>query len=205
VLALKAIALTTATLHSRSTFGATSSTIKNAYTDSESHFVKVEAIHTIAAVAEFGGASQDEVEELMSDFQDIIESDGSSVGAADSGEVVVAAAQAWGFLATLIEAEDMEHKSEEACAAMVEQLESSDVSVRVAAGENIALLYETSWTEREAGDEKAEELEDLEPIDYRYVKRYDAYRQEKQLEHTLGQLASESSKRIAKRDRKSLQ
>ncbi|KAK5149279.1 hypothetical protein LTR16_012713, partial [Cryomyces antarcticus] len=43
----------------------------------------------------------------------------------------------------------MEDSTEPAMDAFVEQLESSDPSVQIAAGENIALLYEKSHTELE--------------------------------------------------------
>lgn len=162
------------------------------------------AIHTLGAAAVYGGASDSEIEEIMDDFLEIIESDGSSVDAADSGEVVGAACQAWGFLATSID--DIEDKTEEAMDAFVEQLQSSDTAVQVASGENVALLYEKSFTAREADDGPASEEEDEEgyAIDSSYVKRYEVYRQKNQLEHTLTQLATESSRSIAKKDRKAL-
>jgi len=172
--------------------------------DSESHAVKAVAIHTLSACAIYGGASDSEIEEIMDDLLEIVESDGSSVEAADSGEVVAAACEAWGFLATSID--DLEDRTEAAMDAFVEQLESSDTAVQVAAGENIALLYEKSYTAREADDGPASDEEDEEgyTIDSSLVKRYEVYRQKSQLEHTLSQLATESSKRIAKKDRKAL-
>ena len=174
------------------------------YTDSEHYSVKATAIHTLGAAAIFGGASDAGIEELMDLLLEIIESDGESVGAADNGEVVTAACEEWGFLATSIE--DIEDKTEVAMDAFVEQLESSNTSVQVAAGENIALLYEKSYTEREADDGPASDEEDDEgyAIDSSLVKRYEVYRQKHQLEHTLSQLANESSRRIAKKDRKAL-
>ena len=179
-------------------------TIKHTYTDSEYPSVKAVAIHALAASAIFGGASDSEIEEIMDDLLEIIESDGSSVEAADNGDVVAAACEAWGFLATSID--DVEDRTETAMDAFVEQLESSDTSVQIAAGENIALLFEKSYTERETDDGPAsdEEDEEGEPIDSSYVKRYEVYRQKSQLEHTLSQLATESSRRIAKKDRKTL-
>jgi hypothetical protein len=178
--------------------------LKRTYSDSESHSVKAVAIHTLSAAAIYGGASDAEIEEIMDDLLEIIESDGESVGAADSGEVVAAACEAWGFLATSID--DMEDKTESAMDAFVEQLDSSETAVQVAAGENIALLYEKSFTPREADDGPASDEEDEEgyTIDNSMVKRYDVYRQKNQLEHKLSQLATESSRRIAKKDRKAL-
>jgi hypothetical protein len=180
--------------------------LKRTYIDSEHHSVKAVAIHTLSAAAIYGGASDTEIEEIMDDFLEVVESDGDSAGAADSGEVVAAACEAWGFLATSID--DLEDKTETAMDAFVEQLESSDVSVQVAAGENIALLYEKSYTEREEEDGPAsasdEEDEEGFAIDKSHVKRYEVYRQKHQLEQTLAQLATESSKRITKKDRKTL-
>jgi hypothetical protein len=199
-----AIALTIITVPSEHTYDAVFQAIKRTYNNSEFHAVKAVAIHTLSAAAIYGGASDPEIEEIMDEFLEIIESDGSSIEAADSGEVVAAACQAWGFLATSID--DMEDRTEAAVDAFVEQLESSDTRVQVAAGENIALLFEKSYTAREADDGPASDEEDEEGyiIDSSLVKRYDVYRQKNQLEHTLAQLATESSKRIAKKDRKAL-
>jgi hypothetical protein len=178
--------------------------LKRTYGDSEFESVKAVAIHTLCAAAIYGGAADSEIEEIMDEFLEIIESDGSSIEAADSGEVVAAATEAWGFLATYVD--DLEDKTESAMDAFVEQLESSDTSVQVAAGENIALLFEKSYTARESDDGPASDEEDDEgyAIDSNFVKRYEVYRQKNQLEHTLSQLSKESSKRIAKKDRKAL-
>ncbi|KAG9243352.1 interferon-related developmental regulator-domain-containing protein [Calycina marina] len=203
-LALRAIALTLLTVPSEHMYDGVYQTIKRTYADSESPAVKAVAIHALAAAAIYGGASDSEIEDIMDAMLEIVESDGSSVEAADSGEVVAAACEAWGFLATSID--DMEDKTELAMDAFVDQLESSNTAVQIAAGENIALLFEKSFTEREADDGPASDEEDEEglPIDSSYVKRYEVYRQKAQLEHTLSQLANESSRRIAKKDRKTL-
>jgi hypothetical protein len=201
---LLAIALTIITAPSETIYEAIFPALKHAYTDSEHYSVKSAAIHTLGAAAVYGGASDQEIEDIIDGFLEIIESDGESIGAGDSGEVVAAACEEWGFLATSID--DVEDKTEIAMDAFVEQLESSDTSVQVAAGENIALLYEKSYTEREAEDGPASDEEDEEgyTIDSSVVKRYEVYRQKSQLEHTLSKLATESSRRIAKKDRKAL-
>ncbi|KAH7407659.1 interferon-related developmental regulator-domain-containing protein [Cadophora sp. MPI-SDFR-AT-0126] len=203
-LALRAIALSIITVPSETVYDSIFQTLKRTYSDSDSLAVKAVAIHTLSAAAVFGGASDSELEEIMDDLLEIVESDGSSIEAADSSEVVTAACEAWGFLATSID--DLEEKTEAAMDAFVEQLESSDISVQVAAGENIALLFEKSYTSRETDDGPASDEEDEEglPIDTSFVKRYEVYRQKDQLKHTLSQLASESSRRIAKKDRKTL-
>lgn len=179
-------------------------TVKRTYVESEVPMVKAAAIHTLSACAAFGGASESEIEDIMDELLEVVESDGCSIEAQDSGEVVAAACQAWGFLATFIE--DMEDKTEAAMEAFVEQLEAGDTSVQVAAGENIALLYEKSYTPRESDDDPASDKEDEAglPVDTSFVKRYDVYRQKSQLEHILFQLAKGSSKNVAKKDRKVL-
>ncbi|RDL38095.1 ARM repeat-containing protein [Venustampulla echinocandica] len=204
-LALRAIALTLITNPSETAYDGLYQPLKRAYTDSEFHSVKATAIHTLSAAAVYGGASDSATEDAMDDLLEIIESDGTSVAADDSGEVVTAACQAWGFLATFVD--DLEDKTEPAADVFVEQLDSSDTTVQVAAGENIALLYEKSYTPREANDEPASDGDDDDEsatIESHFVKRYEVYRQKHQLQHTLSQLATESSKRIAKKDRKTL-
>lgn len=178
--------------------------LKRSYTTSQSPFVKTAAIHALGAAAVYGGAADSEIEDLMDELLEIIESDGNSIGADDNGDVVVAACEEWGFLATSVD--DLEDKTETAMDAFVEQLESSNVNVQVAAGENIALLYEKSYTPREAEDGAASDDsdEDGQSADKGMVKRYDVYRQSNQLTHTLLELANASSKRIAKKDRKAL-
>lgn len=208
-LGLAAIALTIITTPSESAYDGIFRTIKTAYIDSEHIPVKVAAIHTLGAAAIYGGAADSEVQDIMDGFLEIIESDGESVGAGDSGEVVAAACEEWGFLATSLD--DVEDIAEIAADAFVEQLESSDTSVLVAAGENIALLYEKSYRERRVDDPFPEAREphfegedERSDIDLTMVKSYDVYGQKHQLEHTLSQLANESTKRITKRDRKEL-
>jgi Interferon-related developmental regulator (IFRD) len=199
-----AIALTLITAPSETAYEALYQALKRSYTTSESHVVKAAAIRTLGAATIYGGASDPEIEELMDEILEIIESDGSSISAEDSAEVVIAASEEWGFLATYVE--DMSEKTEAAMDAFVEQLDSSDPSVQVSAGEAIALLYEKSYTEREADDDAASDEEDDEghPIDTSLVKRYEVYRQSNQLKHTLSKLANESSRHIAKKDRKML-
>ncbi|CAG8982181.1 hypothetical protein HYALB_00003617 [Hymenoscyphus albidus] len=213
-LALRAIALTLITVPSETAYASLFQPLKVLYTDSRFPSVKATAIHTLGAAAIFGGAAEGEIEDIMDDLLEVIESDGSSVEAADIGEVVTAACQVWGFLATSVD--DMEEKTEAAIEAFVEQLESTDTKVQVAVGQNIALLYEKSYTEREEGDGAApamerisddvtyEEISAIYHVEKSWVKRYEVYRQKYQLEQTLSQLATESSKRIGKKDRKTL-
>lgn len=179
--------------------------IKLIVTDSKEHNAKVAAVHALGVATFFGGASLDETQSIMDFFLEIIESDGEMVEASDSGDVVTAALEEWGFLATQLE--DMEETSEEPMDAFIEQLESSDINVQIASGENIALLFEKSYTEREDDEEPPpppEDDDEEEAEDPNMIKRYTVYRRQDQLTHTLEGLATASSRRMSKKDKKSL-
>lgn len=172
---------------------------------SESILVKTAAIHTLGATAFYGGASDSELEDIMSMLLEIVESDGLSVEAHDDPSVVTAALEEWGFLATQLD--DLEDITEEAIEAFVEQLQSADAGVAIAAGENIALLYEKSYTEQEDDEEVPsddESDEETDPTAPKMIKRYAVYRREDQLRHTLESLATISGRNISKKDKKSL-
>jgi hypothetical protein len=206
VAALKALAVTVVTLDSDSIYDDVADQLKRSIQSSESVEIKVNAIHALGIAAFFGGAGDGEILDIMTLFVEIIESDGASVDAQDEGNVVIAALEQWGLLAT--EIEDLEEETETAIEAFVEQLESADAGVQIAAGENIALLYEKSYTLQE-DDEDVPEAEDPEHPETvkdgdRMVKRYQVYRRQDQLLHTLEELANVSTRRISKKDRKTL-
>ncbi|EEH07871.1 IFRD domain-containing protein [Histoplasma capsulatum G186AR] len=150
VLALKAVSLTVLTFLDESIYDQMVSVLRRTITDSPSMPIKAAAIHCLGACTFFGGAGEDEILEQMNFLLEIVSSDGHYVNAGDDADVVTAALEEWGFLAT--EVEDLEHESEDAIEAFVEQLESSEASVQIAAGENIALLYEKSYTPLEEGE-----------------------------------------------------
>ena len=173
--------------------------------------IKTNAIYTLGLAASFAGAGDDEILDVMAFFLEIIESDGASIDAQDDADVVIAALEQWGLLATHIE--DLEDETEAAAEAFVEQLESADSGVQVAAGENIALLFEKSYTaaEDDDNDEDAEEVDqgDPEHPEYipdgpRFIKRYQVYRRPDKLVQLLDELARISTRRISKKDRKTL-
>ncbi|RKF64068.1 Uncharacterized protein C20F10.03 [Erysiphe neolycopersici] len=202
--ALLAITLTVITIPSEINYDFVEQDLKRTYRDSKFSHVKAIAIYSLSAIAPYAGASEFEINEIMDELIDIVESDGNSIDAPDNAEVVVAACEAWGHLATFLD--DLESKTETVMDAFMEQLNSSDSNVQIAAGENIALLYESSYTEREAEDGPASKIYDNEGflIDSSRVKRYEVYKHKDQLLHTLTSLKNESSKHIAKRDRKNL-
>ncbi|OCK79155.1 IFRD domain-containing protein [Lepidopterella palustris CBS 459.81] len=208
VVALKALAVTILTLDSDDIYDSVHELLKRTISDSEFTHAKINAIHTLGAAAFFGGASEEETADIMSFLLEIIESDGLSAGAHDNGDVVVAALEEWGLLAT--EIEDMEDATDSAIEAFVEQLQSSETSVQIAAGQNIALLYEKSYTpleddeEASDNDNGSEDEETHSASGQKMVKRYTVYRRQDQLMRQLEELANISTRKISKKDKKNL-
>ncbi|KAH7055588.1 interferon-related developmental regulator-domain-containing protein [Macrophomina phaseolina] len=206
IMALKAIEMTVITTPSDLIYDAIVGPVKRIINDSKSLLSKVAAIHTLGTATFYGGASLDETQDVMDYFVEIVESDGLSIDAGDEASVVVAALEEWGFLATQLD--DLEDVTEAAMEAFVEQLDSADLTVQIAAGENIALLYEKSCTEIEDDEEPSsdEEVEDPDatPGAPKMIKRYTVYRREDQLLHKLEALATLNGAeigRVAKKDR----
>ncbi|KAM0718922.1 hypothetical protein Q7P37_005994 [Cladosporium fusiforme] len=205
-LSLKAIALMIITIPSDTIYDAVANPIKSAISDSQHPTVKVAAIHAMGIATFYGGASLEETEEIMDFFLEIVSSDGSSIDEPDNADIVTAALEEWGFLATQLD--DLEDATEPAMETFVDQLESSESRVQIAAGENIALLFEKSYTEAESDDESADEEEEEELRRQgggtRMVKRYTVYRRQHNLIRQLEELTRASSKRVSKKDRKAL-
>ncbi|KAJ5662852.1 Interferon-related developmental regulator N-terminal [Penicillium longicatenatum] len=207
-LALRAIELLAITASDDKVFENTEPLLTRTIQDSSSNAVKSAAIQCLSACTIFGGAGEDGILDQMTFLLDIVASDGQSINAPDDPLSVTAALQAWGFLAA--EIEDFEDESEESVQILMDQLESGDSAVQIAAGENIALLYEKSYTPQEDDDDEGEE--DSEDSDEhetatngpKLVKRYNAYHNTPELERQLQSLAHVHSKTISKRDKKSL-
>jgi hypothetical protein len=146
----------------------------------------------------------------MTFLLDIVASDGQSIDASDDATSVTAALQVWGFLVT--EIDDFESESEEAAQIFIDQLESGDSGVQIAAGENIALLYEKSYTPQEDDEDSdsdgsgndSDEHGLVDSSGPKLLKRYNAYHNTPELERQLQSLATVHTKRISKRDKKSL-
>lgn len=177
--------------------------------DSSSTVVKAAAINCLGTCTIFGGAGEDGILDQMTFLLDIVASDGRSIDAADDATCVIAALQVWGFLVT--EIDDFESESEEAVQIFMDQLDSGDSGVQIAAGEAIALLYEKSYTPQEDDDdddsEESDESDEHAPAEQsgpKLIKRYNAYHNTPELERVLNSLATVHNKRISKRDKKSL-
>lgn len=201
--------LTLITLPSEAIYDSVYQPLRRLISDSGSIPTKAAAIHALSSCTIYGGASDDEILENMTFFLEIVSSDGSSVDAVDDADVVTAALEEWGYLATYID--DLQDESVDAMEAFVEQLDSSSPSVQVAAGEDIALIFEKSYTPQEDEEELSDDddttsdpEDDSGPSGPRMVKRYTPYRRTDQLVHKLSGLASLNSHRISKKDKKSL-
>lgn len=173
--------------------------------DAESIAVKTAAVHILGLATFYGGVVESEIMDIMSFMTEIVESDGASVEAMDQGTVVTAALEEWAFLAT--ELDDLQDSSAESMEALVDQLDSSDVAVQIAAGECIALVYEKSYTgieedERQARHDDKDSDEEGEPT--HMIKRYNAYGNEHRLHSMLESLAKSSTRHMSKRDKRSL-
>ncbi|OTB00863.1 hypothetical protein M426DRAFT_75552 [Hypoxylon sp. CI-4A] len=155
------------------------------YDDDSNESIRVAAIRAMSISTMCGGGSVTAAEEFLDFLMEIIQSDGHTIDAGDSGPVVTEALQAWGFVASGLD--DLEDRSTEAMEAFTEQLDSSEVDVQIAAGCNIALILESA---REY-EEETEETWNM---------RYD----KDGLLRRLHALQKESSKSISKRDRRQL-
>ncbi len=212
ILALKAIALTIISFQDDINYDGLSAQLKRIISDTQSFPTKTAAIHSLGTCIAFCGAGEEEIMEVLNFLLEIASSDGSSVGATDDADTVVAALQEYGFLTTYIE--DLEAESEDAVAAFVDQLDSDNVYVQVAAGENIALLYEKSYTPMEEEDNLSdlEETEDNSSSgdDWsnsdgpKLVKRYEAYHNTYEALAKVQALASLSSRKLNKHEKKRL-
>lgn len=200
---LKALAGTVITDQSDHHYETCCPLLKSIILRSESSPTKTEAIHTLGVITVYGGAPIEAIEEVMDFLLEIIDSNGNSISADSASDIITAALEEYGFLATQVE--DMSETTQPAIEILIEQLASPSPSIQVAAGENIALLYEKSYTEAESDDDLSEP-DDLDPDSPppTMVKRYDPYRRRDQLLLTLERLAKVSSRDLSKKDRKSL-
>jgi hypothetical protein len=205
-LAIRGIALTAITIEDEDIYETVSPILKRAISDSPYNLVKATAIAALAACVTFEGAMEAEIDEILTFLLEVVSSDGAFIGADDSSEVVAAALVAWGFLASQVE--DFEAESEDAIEAFLDQLDSSDVRVQIAAGENIALLYEKSYTPREDDEEEDSdnelENEDLPATVRIMVKRYEPYHNKQVVDDKVQALSKLSSKSLSKKDKRLL-
>ncbi|RPA85110.1 hypothetical protein BJ508DRAFT_13258 [Ascobolus immersus RN42] len=152
LLALKGIALTTLTNPNSRAYALTKQTLTQTVKDSLIPSIKSAAITTLGLTAFFGGADETSTTSLIQFFSNIITTDGESVGASDNADVVTSAINSLAFLLTSLD--EAEEITQTLMPGLIDQLDSSDSDVQIAAAEAIALLYEKSWHEEmnEYGD-----------------------------------------------------
>ncbi|KAL8709709.1 MAG: hypothetical protein Q9220_005649, partial [cf. Caloplaca sp. 1 TL-2023] len=209
MLAMKALAMTVMTSPSDLIYDAVCSPLKRVISDSASILSKAAAVHCLGTCTFFGGASDDEILDNMAYLLEIVASDGAFIEAQDEATPVVAALEEWGALSTLID--DLADESEEAAEYFVDQLSSSDPLVQIAAGENIALLYEKSYRPLGNDDEGTEysdgdvvsDPDDIPGVP-KLLKLHSVYRRTDILKETLSELASQHTHRLSKKEQKSL-
>ncbi|EEP75719.1 predicted protein [Uncinocarpus reesii 1704] len=214
-LALKAVALTAMTTLDGSIYDGASSAVRRKITGYSSLLTKATAVRCLGACAFFGGATEEDMVDEMEFLMEIITSDGHFVEAPDDPEVVTAALQEWGLLATGIE--DLEYQSEDAIEAFADQLDSSEADVQIAAGQNIALLYEKSFSPREENEEIDEfeynlqiDQDDISKSDYKddngvlLVQRYNPYHNTPAIEQKIQDLTKVSDQQISKKSKRAL-
>lgn len=183
---IKALAMTILSTESDNFYDRVYPTLKGLCQDSTEESLKVEAIEAMSLVTICGGGSVVAAEELLDFLLEIAETDGHSIEAGDNGPVVSAALSAWGFVASNLD--DLQGQSDQVLDVFTEQLDSIEVDVQVAAGMNIALVFEAV---REREEEETEEAWDLQYDQHKLVQRMTA-------------LVRESSKSVSKKDRKHL-
>lgn len=194
--AAKALALTVITCPDNAPLEEIRKTLRQTIMDTTEDYIaaKAAAIYAMASTYIFS-ADEYDIQDQMSFLLSIVESDGHVATAPDSEEVVSAALEAWSFLCTYLE--DAQEVTEDAMESLEEQLDSSSVSVNVAAGEAIALLFEKSYTPAEA-----DEVRDRHLAGVQMVQRYQPTRNTDKLKSTLSELSSGSKKHLKREDRK---
>ena len=211
ILALKALAITVITAPSASTSETTTSPLLRTISDTDAIPIKTAAIHALGCHIFYAESSEDEILSTLTFLLEIISSDGHYINAPDEPAPTIAALEEYAFLTTLIE--DLSAETEEAIETFIDQLQSSDPGVQIAAGECIALLYEKSYTEPEENEVLSDSDEEgvtvfsdpeSTPGVPKLVKRYTPYRRHDNLVHVLTSLSRLSTRSISKKDRRNL-
>lgn len=179
------------------------SLLKYTITNSVSMEVKKSCIKTLA-LACFISGSQAEALELMNFFVEIIITNGKSVNAINDGATLTGALNAYGLLYAGLWGDSKKaagmarEEFERVMPAHIKQLESSTMEVRVASGENIALMFETLGISKgiDSAEGWGQELDDESDEGY-----FD-YNEMGRLTQLLSTLATDSNRRRGKAERK---
>ncbi|GES82245.1 interferon-related developmental regulator 1-like [Rhizophagus clarus] len=179
------------------------SLLKYTITNNISMEVKSSCIKTLA-LACFISGSQPEAFELLNFFAEIIITNCKSINAIDDGPTLTSALNAYGLLFAGLWGDSKKvagmarEEFERVMPAHIKQLESSTMEVRVASGENIALMFETLGISKgiDSTEEWGQEHDDESDEGY-----FD-YNEMGRLTHLLNTLATDSNRRRGKTERK---
>lgn len=198
--------MTAVSYSEESLYESMASLLKRTISDSQSNQIKGAAIDCLGICISFGGGGEEEILDTLTFLLEVASSDGAFINAQDSVEAVSAALQNYGFLATQVD--DLENESEDAVSTFLDQLDSTEVKIQIAAGENIALLYEKSYYTEGDDDSSAEEENDGESDDEgaesSMKKGYTAYHNTNEVLDKVNALSGLSAKSVHRRDKKSL-
>ena len=171
--------------------------LRQTISDGESGASLPSLIQALCSIAFFSpNVSSHGLIPLLDFYQDIFESNGDVIGHGDDDEIVTSAIEAYGIL--LSACDDQQAPVQEIMPVLIENLSSSTLSVRLAAGEVVALCYElfaSASTSDE--DEEAEEEEDEEKST-----TSQPYDDIEHLTSILASLSTTSTKKISKNSRR---
>jgi hypothetical protein len=140
-------------------------------------------IHALASIGFFSPTlSSEDIHPIIQFLVEIVESNGHSIGEGDDDDVIAAAVEAFGVL--LGNLEDPTDSIQETLPILVETLSSTSLSVRLAAGEAIALCYELS-SDSEGDSPETPPYDDIE-----------------HLTNLLSSLSTASTKKLSKNSRR---
>ena len=144
-------------------------------------------IHALASIALFSPTlSSEDIVPLLDFLIEIVESNGHSIGEGEDDDILTAAIEAYGVLLSTLE--DYYVTIHKSIPILIEALSSTSLSVRLAAGETIALSYELGPTSSDSEDESLDT-----PPPYDDINR---------LTSILSSLSTASSKKLSKTTRR---
>ncbi|KPM42017.1 hypothetical protein AK830_g4503 [Neonectria ditissima] len=185
ILSLQAFILTLSTSEDADIYEQADKAMRQIVHDDDDEDCEVWAIYSLCFAVLYGGGSEDAAQETLDYLLDIVQTDGESIEAHDSGLIVAAALQAWAFVASHVD--DLSATADLALDAFVDQLDSSNVQVQSHAAACIALIFEASRNhEAETGET--------------FQLPYDPQR----LIGRMKELTKQCSKHVSKKNRKSL-
>lgn len=185
LLSLQAYILTVGTSEDVDSFEHGNQILRQIIADDDDEDCQIHAIYAICFTVLYGGGAEEAAMDLMDYLVDIVQTDGESIEAHDSGPIVAAALQGWSFVASHVE--DFSDNADLAMDAFVDQLDSTDVDVQSNAASCIALIFEASRNHEEETGQP-------------FQLPYDPHR----LRGRLSELAKHSSKSVSKKNRRDL-